>query len=238
MNKSADSRLILALDHPDIAHVARLTELLKDYLGFIKLGLEFFTANGPQGIREIAKLGVPIFLDVKFHDIPNTVASALREAVKLGVQMITIHASGGKSMMMRGIDIVHQTATELSIEPPILLAVTVLTSMDQQDLTQLGVAASIEDQVARLARLADEAGIGGIVCSAHEITLVRSQIASHRVIVTPGIRLASDDHQDQKRVLTPREALDRGANYLVIGRPITASQDPVKTVRSILEDCA
>lgn len=229
------SPIICAMDTPDLAQVLRLTDAIKNSIGAVKLGLEFFTAHGPTGVKEVIALGVPVFLDMKFHDIPNTVAGALREAVKMGVSMITVHGCGGKDMLSRASDTVRDTAAQLGIQAPVLLAITVLTSMNQLDLTQTGVTRKVEDQVVALATLANESGVGGIVCSPHEIALVRTVLGQDKMIVTPGIRFDGAATQDQKRTMTPQDALKAGANYLVIGRPITASASPVDVVRSLAQ---
>ncbi|MCC7260807.1 MAG: orotidine-5'-phosphate decarboxylase [Alphaproteobacteria bacterium] len=218
--------IICAIDTTDVAEAKALAASLKPHIGMVKLGLEFFTANGAAGVREVTAGGTPLFLDLKFHDIPNTVAGAVRAAIALKPQLMTIHASGGKAMMQAAADAARGSGAKI-------LGVTVLTSMDDSDLASIGVQATAPDQVRRLADLALRSGLDGIVCSPQEITLLRAHCGKDFTLVTPGIRPAGSDKGDQKRTLTPKEALAHGADHLVIGRPITQAADPVTAAKAI-----
>lgn len=214
----------LALDVPQIDPAKALIEKVKAHIGGVKLGLEFFCAHGGHGVHEIAHMGLPIFLDLKFHDIPNTVASAMMAIHVYEPKIVTIHASGGRAMM--------EDAKAAAAEGCKVVAVTTLTSMDQSDLAATGVGGSAEDQVMRLADLAHEAGLDGIVCSGREVGKVRKQWKDGFFVV-PGLRPAGTTAGDQKRVVTPRQARDDGASVLVIGRPISRADDPVTAARAI-----
>ena len=220
------NKIICAIDSKDAAFATDFACDIVPHVGMIKLGLEFFCANGTQGVEQVAKSGADIFLDLKFHDIPNTVAGAVESACRIdAVKMLTVHASGGLQMM--------EAAKKTVRDDVMLLGVTVLTSLDNSDLQNTGVDKTTEQQVANLASLAQKAGLDGVVCSPQEIEMVKTNIPNLE-IVTPGIRLQKSN-DDQKRVITPSEAVAKGADYLVIGRPITGSSDPVKAVREILE---
>ncbi len=200
----------------------------------LKLGLEFITANGAEGVRLLD--GAPVFLDLKFHDIPNTVAKAIRATAGINTFMMTVHTAGGRAMLRAAIDASMEVAAMTGKERPLVIGVTVLTSLDHSDLAMIGVEGKMDEQVKRLASLAQDAGLDGVVCSPHEIELLRQQCGSDFVLVTPGIRPAgSGGGDDQKRVMTPKEALDKGADCLVIGRPITAAPDPKKAAQDILK---
>ena len=219
--------IFCALDRPDLEGTLSLVRALAPHVGGIKLGLEFFAAQGPRGVEAVARLGLPIFLDLKLHDIPNTVAGAVREVVRLGVAMLTLHASGGRAMLEAAV-----AATTAAEAPPALLGVTVLTSLDATDLAEIGVAPEAAAQALHLARLAVASGLDGLVCSPHEIRGLRSAFGPAPRIVVPGIRpLEAAD--DQKRVMTPAEALAQGADLLVIGRPITRAPDPAAAAARI-----
>lgn len=222
--------LIVALDvsHEDKARV--LVQTLGESVSFYKVGKELFTAAGPGIVRELVSGGKKVFLDLKFHDIPNTVAGAVRTAASLGVSMLTVHASGGSKMLKAAADAARQSGGRVTV-----LAVTVLTSMGAEDLEQVGVSGDVEAQVLRLAGLALNAGCGGIVASAQEASRLRQSLGTGFALVTPGIRPAGGVAGDQARVVTPGDAIRAGANYLVVGRPITASDDPVVAARSITE---
>lgn len=229
-----------AIDTPDI-DVAILTAKLVAQAGCgIKLGLEFFVNYGPEGIRRVREScpQVPVFLDLKFHDIPNTVAGALRAAVRLGVAYTNVHAAGGREMMLLARQTIEDEANKLGVIPPKLLAVTVLTSMDNNGLAEIGVQSEAAQQVLRLARLTKECGLAGIVCSAHEIKLLRAELGNDFVLMVPGIRPAGVGHGDQKRVMSPPEAMEAGATHLVIGRPITEADDPQQAAKLILDSIA
>lgn len=222
--------LIVALDFPNRTQAMTLVQQLDPSLCCLKVGSEMFTALGPDFIQDLAGRGYKIFLDLKFHDIPNTVAQACMSAAKLGVWMINVHASGGLAMMKAAVAALDSCEESR----PLLIAVTVLTSMDSSELPAIGVEHSAEQQVSRLAMLAKQAGLDGVVCSAHEVPLVKQQCGEEFLTVTPGIRLPGDALDDQSRVMTPEQAVKLGSDYLVIGRPITRAPDPAKTVQSIL----
>jgi orotidine-5'-phosphate decarboxylase len=222
-------KIIVALDVPDTVGAMRLLDSLGAPPAICKIGLELFTAEGPLVVRAVQARGSAVFLDLKFHDIPNTVASAVRSAAALGVTMTTVHAGGGPYMM-------EAAAREAEGSGLLLLAVTVLTSMDVSQLTATGVALSPEAQVLRLAGLAADTGIGGIVCSPLEISSVRRSSGDQLRIVTPGVRPAGSPAGDQKRVMTPADAMQAGADWLVIGRPITAAANPMEAFASIVAE--
>ena len=214
----------LALDVPQLDAAKALAEKVKAHVGGFKLGLEFFCAHGHHGVHEIAHLGLPIFLDLKLHDIPNTVAGAMQAIHVLEPAIVTVHASGGRAMME---DAKAAAATDTRV-----VAVTILTSLDERDLVRTGVEGSPHDQVMRLAELAESAGLDGIVCSGHEVAAVRKQWKDGFFVV-PGLRLNGATNGDQKRVVTPRQARDEGASVLVVGRPISRAEDPVDAARAI-----
>lgn len=220
--------VFVALDTTDLDYALQLAGRLAPHVGGIKLGLEFFTAHGAGGVRAFADMGLPVFLDLKFHDIPNTVAGAVRAAARLGVDILNVHAQGGAAMMKAARDAVKSThpATRL-------IAVTMLTSLGEADLPGMGVAGPVGDQVLRLAMLARECELDGVVCSAHEIARLRAALGPDFLLVVPGIRPAGAAIGDQQRVMGPAEAMAAGAGVLVIGRPITASPDPVGAARAI-----
>jgi orotidine-5'-phosphate decarboxylase len=227
---SARNPILVAIDTPDPAVARALAAAVAGVTGGIKLGLEFFTANGPKAVKEIAS-GVPLFLDLKLHDIPNTVAGAVRAAAGLEPLMLTVHAAGGAAMMRAA----AAAATEAAggRRRPKILGITVLTSLDDDDLARLGQNGPTAEQALRLALLARDSGLDGVVCSPQEVAMLRAACGKDFLLVVPGIRPAGASAGDQKRVLTPREALAAGADYLVIGRPITASSDPASSARAI-----
>ena len=222
------TKIIVALDFPDAASALALVERLDPALCRLKVGKELFTAAGPELVRALAARGFEVFLDLKFHDIPNTVAAACRAAAGLGVWMMNVHASGGRRMLTAA----SEALADLP-HPPLLIAVTVLTSMSAEDLNEVGVAEAPADQVLRLARLAKACLLDGVVCSAQEATLLRASLGTDFRLVTPGIRPAGADSGDQRRVMTPVAALRSGATDLVIGRPITGAVDPLAALQSI-----
>jgi orotidine-5'-phosphate decarboxylase len=219
-------RIIVALDtdSPDAALAA--VKALSGEVGMFKVGMELFPRGGPELVRRILDSGFDVFLDLKFHDIPNTVAGAVRSAAALGVKFATVHASGGRAMLAAASGAARDTGTTI-------LAVTVLTSLDDADLSDVGFSVGAAEAVARLADLAVSSGVGGIVCSAKEVAAVRSRVGKGVVLVTPGVRMPGDAAGDQKRVVTPGEAIRRGADYLVVGRPITKAGDPAAAARAI-----
>ncbi len=230
-------RILVALDTPDLARAKALATALSSLVGGLKIGKEFFAAHGPQGVREVAG-GQALFLDLKFHDIPNTVAGALRAAVDLEPLIVNVHASGGQAMMAAAVAAVRDAAAARGIPRPRLIGVTVLTSLDDADLDAVGQRGPAADQVLRLARLARDAGLDGVVCSPREIAGLREALGPDFLLVVPGIRPDWAAKGDQKRVTTPAEALAAGADYLVIGRPITGAEDPAAAARSIVEELA
>ena len=234
MTEAMDKRVAIfsALDSAELDEVRTLAQSIGGAVDGFKLGLEFFTAQGPGGIRDIAKLGLPIFLDVKLHDIPNTVAGAIRSLAPLAPYYLTLHAAGGEDMLRAARETAHAEAARLSLTPPRLLAVTVLTSLDEDDLAQQGVAGPARAQVVRLAELARRAEIDGIVSSPREIEAIRAACGDGFDIVVPGIRPGGGT-DDQKRVMTPSEAVRAGASALVIGRPITDAPDPAQAAADI-----
>ncbi|HAA92775.1 MAG TPA: orotidine-5'-phosphate decarboxylase [Rhodospirillaceae bacterium] len=225
--------IFVALDTQDLTAATDLAKKLSGSVGGIKLGLEFFSANGPDGVREIAKTGVPVFLDLKFHDIPNTVAGAVRAAMSVGPSILNVHAAGGEAMMKAAAEALDEATTATDCERPLLIAVTVLTSLDQSDLVTVGQSGTPEEQVVRLARLTQASGLDGVVCSPREIGAIRDACGADFKLIVPGIRPEGSDTGDQKRTLTPKQAIDAGADYLVIGRPITAASDPAVAAKAI-----
>ena len=230
-------RLIVALDVDSLAQAERLAERLEGLVRRFKIGSQLFTAGGPAVVEAIQKRGAEVFLDLKFHDIPNTVAGAAREAARLGVFMFNVHASGGLAMMKAAADGAAAAAVELSVRRPLAIAVTVLTSLDRAALhRELGVTSSVEGHVLHLAELAREAGLDGTVASPVEIAAIRRSLGAAWVIVTPGVRPAGSAAGDQSRVATPGAAARAGAHYLVVGRPITGAPDPAAAAAAILEE--
>lgn len=224
----SDPKIIVALDYPDAGSALDLVTQLEPMLCRLKVGKELFTAAGPQGVEQLMQRGFEVFLDLKFHDIPNTVAQACKTAAALGVWMVNVHALGGRKMMEAAREAVAQAA-----RPPKLIAVTVLTSMAQEDLSELGIVGTPAEVVRRLAVLARDSGLDGVVCSAQEAALLRRECGNTFCLVTPGIRPADTSADDQSRIMTPRAALESGANYLVIGRPITKAADPLQALMNI-----
>jgi orotidine-5'-phosphate decarboxylase len=229
MQNGRDS-LIVALDAADAEKAWELVQKLGESVSFYKVGKELFTADGPPIVRKLVNSGKKVFLDLKFHDIPNTVAGAVRSAASLGVSLLTVHASGGFKMLQAA----AQAAAQSELKPTVL-AVTVLTSLAELDLDEIGVKSGLQDQVLRLATLAINAGCGGIVASAQEASRLRQALGPAFTLVTPGIRPAGGVAADQARVVTPEAAIRAGANYLVVGRPITAAGNPAEAARAILQ---
>lgn len=224
-----------ALDTPDLARAEALAAQLAGHVGGLKIGMEFFYAHGVQGYHAIARQGLPVFLDLKLHDIPNTVASAVRALAPLAPAWLNVHAAGGGAMMAAAADAAREGAAKSGTRPPLMLAVTVLTSLTDADLDAIGVAAGPSAQVLRLAALAQANGMDGVVCSAHEIVALRAEMGPDFKLVVPGIRPADSATQDQKRVMTPAEACRLGADVLVVGRPITQSDNPAQAARAIAD---
>lgn len=226
----ADKHIIVALDEPDADAALKIAARLDPKLCRVKIGKELFVAAGPSVVQRVHERGFEVFLDLKFHDIPNTVAGACRSAARLGVWMMNVHASGGEAMLRAAREAIDSVA-----HPPLLIGVTVLTSLGEKDLEAVGLHGSVEENVERLARLTRAAGLDGVVCSAHEVKMLRHATGDDFTLVTPGIRLASDAAGDQSRVVTPLEAVRLGADYLVIGRSITRSADPSATLAEIYD---
>ncbi|HUA38416.1 MAG TPA: orotidine-5'-phosphate decarboxylase [Candidatus Sulfopaludibacter sp.] len=230
--------IIAALDVPTAEAAMELAKKIAPAVGGFKIGSELFTAAGPDVVRRIRATGAAAFLDLKFHDIPNTVAGAVASAVRLDVQMLTVHAAGGVDMLKAAERSAQETAWELGHAPPLVLGVTVLTSLDSHALSQIGLDPNVSRQVRRLANMATQAGLRGLVCSPLEVAELRQMLIAGVQLVTPGIRPETNSADDQKRTLTPREAIAAGANWLVIGRPIYAAPDPRAAAERILESLA
>ncbi len=229
--------LVVALDVETGEQALALVEKLRGLAGMFKVGKQLFTAEGPSIVRRIRELGEQVFLDLKFHDIPNTVAKAGIEATRLGVRMFNLHALGGRQMMAGTVAAVKEAAERWGVKPPIILGVTVLTSHNEETLAEVGISRSVKDEVISLATLCDAAGMDGVVASGLEIAPIRTAIKREGfVILIGGVRPAGSAHDDQSRVLTPGEAMRAGASYLVVGRPITAAPDPVAAAQKIIEE--
>ena len=227
--------IIAALDVPSAEQALKLAEQIAPVVGAFKIGKELFVAAGPDIVKKIRALGASVFLDLKFHDIPNTVAKAVASAVRLDVQMLTIHTSGGSEMMRAAEKAAQDTAKLLGRPAPLVLGVTVLTSSNNETLAEIGCEADTEKQVVRLAQLAVSSGLRGLVCSPLEIVALRKILPAHIQLVTPGIRTGAEPADDQRRTLTPREAIQAGASWLVVGRPIYAAENPHLAAEKILE---
>src|SRR5918999_1901132 len=223
---SMRERLVVALDLDSLEHAQKLVRLLSDEVGMFKVGKQLFTHAGPQAVRLIQELGGEIFLDLKFHDIPNTVAKAAVEATRMGVKMLNVHASGSLEMMRLTVKEVRRVCRQEKRRTPIMLAVTVLTSLNQDDLKRVGVDGRVAAQVVRLALLTKEAGMDGVVASPHEVADIRSACGRRFVIVTPGIRPVQNSRNDQQRTMTPAAAVKASVDYIVVGRPILEAEDP------------
>jgi orotidine-5'-phosphate decarboxylase len=231
MNQKVVSPVIVALDYPDVAQALAMVEQLDPTRCRLKIGKELFTRGGPQMVEKIVGQGYDVFLDLKYHDIPNTVAGACAAAADLGVWMVNVHALGGRRMMEAARDAIAKSG-----HAPLLIAVTILTSMGDEDLHEVGLSGSPVANVERLAHLAAHAGLDGVVCSPQEVTILRGSLASDFKLVTPGIRPAWSAKGDQTRITTPSEAVRNGSDYLVIGRPITAAPQPMEALRMIEEE--
>ncbi|MGH9514452.1 MAG: orotidine-5'-phosphate decarboxylase [Terriglobales bacterium] len=239
MSPKPEDRLIVALDVSSAAAAQKIVTALGDSVSMYKVGMQLYTAEGPQVVRDLVSSGRQVFLDLKYHDIPNTVAAAVREASQLGVSMLTVHASGGEKMLRAAAEASHAAAgvqSDANHNPLQILAVTVLTSMDESDLHQTGVSGVLLDQVLRLASIALGTGCAGVVSSAREVKALRAKLGVNFLIVTPGVRPAGADHGDQARVVTPAEAFRAGATHIVVGRPITAAKDPAAAARAIQQE--
>jgi orotidine-5'-phosphate decarboxylase len=220
--------IFAALDTPDLPRALEIAKAIGPHVGGLKVGLEFITALGPDAVKQIVALGTPVFADVKFHDIPNTVAGASKAIATLGASIFNVHCSGGEAMLRAAVD------AGRTVDPNVkIIGVTVLTSMDDSDLDAVGQRTPARDQVLRLAELAKKSGLDGVVCSAHEIEALRAALGDDFLLVVPGIRPVGADVADQKRIMSPKDALKAGASWLVIGRPITGAADPASAARDI-----
>ncbi|KZN61654.1 orotidine-5'-phosphate decarboxylase [Pseudoalteromonas luteoviolacea] len=222
-------KVLIALDYDDESAALEFVSQLSPNECRLKVGKEMFTYFGPQFVKKLVDLGFDVFLDLKFHDIPNTVAKAVTAAAELGVWMVNVHASGGTEMMSKA----KEALAQYGDKAPLLIAVTVLTSMDQAQLSKLGVEKTPQEQVLYLAKLAKESGLDGVVCSAQEAESLKAELGDSFKLITPGIRPAGSDAGDQKRIMTPEKAIAAGSDYLVIGRPITKADDPAQALRAI-----
>jgi orotidine-5'-phosphate decarboxylase len=225
-------KILLVLDVSTREEAMRLVRPLYEHVGMFKIGMQLFTAEGPSLVREIVDLGGKVFLDLKFHDIPNTVSHGVLEAAKLGVSLMTIHAAGGRAMMET---VAKELQDKFGDRKPMVVAVTVLTSLNDAGLSEVGIARPMTQQVVAMAKLAEECGIVGVVCSPQEIQLVRRAAGPDFKIVTPGIRMPGQAANDQQRLATPREALTAGADYIVVGRAVTAAPDPRNDLDALVE---
>ncbi len=227
-----NSPIIVALDFEQQLAALDLVSQLDPRLCRLKVGKEMFTHFGPEFVKQLHQRGFDVFLDLKFHDIPNTVAKAVKAAADLGVWMVNVHASGGSRMMVAA----KEALVNFGSDKPSLIAVTVLTSMEQSDLTELGINLSLAEQVLKLATLTKQSGLDGVVCSAHEASLLKAQLGKKFQLVTPGIRPSFAGTDDQKRVMAPSEAVSAGVDYMVIGRPITKAKDPLAALHAIYQE--
>ncbi|HXZ81041.1 MAG TPA: orotidine-5'-phosphate decarboxylase [Terriglobales bacterium] len=223
--------MIVALDVPSAAQAQNLVTAIGNAARTFKVGKQLFTAEGPRVVRDLVASGRRVFLDLKFHDIPNTVAGAVREAARLGASMLTVHACGGRRMLEAAVE-----AARSSDRPPMVLAVTVLTSLREEDMEEIGVSGSLVSQALRMTALARNAGCGGVISSAREARAIRTTLGSGFAIVTPGVRLAGETEDDQARVVTPKDAIRAGATHIVVGRSITAAKDPARVAERIVEE--
>ncbi len=233
MNAAASkSRIIVALDYPNADSALAIVDKLSPAFCRLKVGKELFTRAGPDLVRELNRRGFQVFLDLKFHDIPNTVAQACRAAADLGVWMVNVHAQGGRKMMQAARD----ALAEYGDQRPLLIAVTILTSLGAEDLSEVGLQGSPADNVLRLAALTQDCGLDGVVCSPQEAATLRGRLGTNFQLITPGVRPAGAATDDQRRVMTPGQAINSGANYLVIGRPITQAADPISVLAAINDE--
>jgi orotidine-5'-phosphate decarboxylase len=227
-----DPKIIIALDFKDQATTMALVDQLNPQLCRLKVGKELFVRCGPSLVELLINKGFDVFLDLKFHDIPNTVAAACQAAAEMGIWMVNVHASGGRKMMQAAREAIQQCQHQ-----PLLIAVTILTSLTREDIAETGLDIEPKDQVLRLAKLTKDSGLDGVVCSPQEAASLKQQLGKDFCLVTPGIRPAGSEVGDQQRIMTPSKALEAGSDYLVIGRPITASADPMKALMDISQEC-
>ncbi len=238
MNTKHDPKVIVALDYPDQQAALQFVNKVSPASCKLKVGLELFVSEGPDFVKKLSDVGFDIFLDLKFHDIPNTVAAASRSAAKLGVWMMNVHCLGGERMMRQAKIALADAVIDENTVPPLLIGVTILTSHEQTEINDIGLAGSVDTIVGNLTSQALRSGLDGIVCSPWEAAQLRKQFGDEVVLVTPGIRPSGSEKSDQRRVMTPAEAIRAGSSYLVIGRPITQSGDPASTLAEINEDIA
>lgn len=229
-------KIIVALDTNSIEDVESLVDRLRPVVKIFKVGGELFTSCGTQAADVIRRKGCRVFLDLKYHDIPNTVMRASRAAARQNIFMFTIHSLGGLVMMKQAVEAAREEASRLQVPPPLILGVTVLTSLDKNDMKSVGIESSVGEEVLRLVKLCEKAGLDGVVASPKEVAKIRKSVKKNFLIVTPGIRPSWSRKSDQKRVATPKEALDMGADYIVIGRPITAQEDPKAAAERIIKE--
>lgn len=229
-------RIIVALDVNSIEEVEKLVDRLRPVIKIFKIGIELFTSCGIEAVDVVRRKGCKVFLDLKYHDIPNVVMEASRAAAKQNIHMITMHTLGGLTMMEKAVKSAKEEARRLQIERPLMLGVTVLTSLNKKDMQSVGIPDPVENEVLRLVRLSEKAGLDGVIASAKELPKIRKIVKGNFLIVTPGIRPSWSQRRDQKRVATPKEAIDMGADYLVIGRPITAEADPKAAAERIIKE--
>lgn len=228
-----NSKIIIALDYKDEVSTMALVDQLEPSLCRLKVGKELFVRCGPGLVEKLIHKGFDVFLDLKFHDIPNTVAAACQAAADMGVWMVNVHASGGRNMMMAAREAIEQSAHK-----PLLIGVTILTSLSRSDIAEIGLDIEPAEQVLRLAKLAKESGLDGVVCSPLEVQTLKQEVSKDFILVTPGVRPVGSDTGDQQRIMTPAQALSAGSDYLVIGRPITAADNPIQALKSIIEECS
>lgn len=233
--EAARKRIFCALDTPDLERAVGLAKELSGHIGGLKVGKEFFTEFGSVGLRKIEEVGMPLFLDLKFHDIPNTVAGAVRAAVRLKPMMLNVHASGGRRMLKEAVKAAEEESENIGIEKPLVIAVTLLTSQDQKDLEDIGVDRDVESHVASLALMSKECGLDGVVCSGQEIERIKDVCGEKFLTVVPGLRPPGYPG-DQKRIMSPHDAFDKGADFLVIGRPITGAERPAPVAADFIVD--
>jgi orotidine-5'-phosphate decarboxylase len=234
MSHVYENPIFCALDTTDVGQAVEIAQEVKSHVGGLKIGLEFYNANGPKGAQAITDLGVPVFFDLKLHDIPNTVAGGIRAVLDLEPAIINVHASGGRAMMQAA----ASEAAKAGLKAPLVIGVTVLTSLDEQDLADVGVTGTASTQVLRLAQLAQSSGLGGAVCSSHEIAAIKQACGQEFKLIVPGIRPEGGDAGDQKRIMTPQMARELGADVLVIGRPITQATNPREAATRIAQSLA
>ncbi len=231
-----ETKLIVALDTPSLAQAQNIVRELSGVVRFFKIGSQLFTACGPTAVEMVLKEKAEVFLDLKFHDIPNTVAQAALSALRLGVFMFNVHAAGGREMLLKAKDAVHIEYQRLGMKKPVILGVTVLTSMDRPQLNSIGIMRSVKNEVLHLAKLCKACGLDGVVCSGKEIKFLRKALGDDFILVAPGVRPIDSLNDDQKRIVTPCEAARLGADYIVVGRPIAASEDLLSAAKRILSE--